>query len=662
MRVSVEVENDHLERLTSARKPVIAIAELIWNALDADACNVFVTVKRNDLTGKEIIRVEDDGEGIEHLEALRVFGKLGGSWKKEKRYSQRERRMLHGQKGEGRYKAFGIGNRVRWSTAFEENGQTKAFTISARRPHLKDFEISEPKPVESTTGTVVEIHDLRGEYPSIDDATAVASELAIRFALYLRQYQQVSIWFDGVKVDHTAAESHYKEYELPRLEMEDGTSHSVTLAVIEWKVSFERALYYCDESGFAMEQRPPGIKEPGFTFTAYLKSEAVRQLEERAAFAFGEGHPEVDRLHDMAKAGMKEHFRRRRAELAQGLVEEWKAQKVYPYEGEPSSLIERTERQVFDVVAKNVNDYLPTFSETDAKSKRFSLRLLRQALETSPSAVRRIMQEVLELPKEKAEDLAGLLDRTTLSAVINATKVVVDRLDFLRGLEILLYEPESKDQLLERSQLQKILEEHTWLFGEEFTLSVADQSLDEVLKAHRGLLGRDEEADYTDEVTRPDGSRGIVDLMLSRAIPQARDEEREHLVVELKRPKQKITSAVLTQTMSYALAVAKDERFRDTKTKWYFWAVSNELDDTARSMVSASDRPFGLHHRHSDPDVEVWAMPWSAIIRGCVSRMSFFRKGLEYTAGNEAALALLREMHDKYLPSVLKEEKDEASA
>ena len=40
---------------------------------------------------------------------------------------------------------------------------------------------------------------------------------------------------------------------------------------------------------------------------------------------------------------------------------------------------------------------------------------------------------------------------------------------------------------------------------------------------------------------------GIVDLMLSRKVPQAKSEEREHLVVEIKRPTEKINPKVYTQ-------------------------------------------------------------------------------------------------------------------
>jgi hypothetical protein len=40
--LTVKVEGDHLRTLSHAKKPILAVAELIWNGLDADAQEVSV--------------------------------------------------------------------------------------------------------------------------------------------------------------------------------------------------------------------------------------------------------------------------------------------------------------------------------------------------------------------------------------------------------------------------------------------------------------------------------------------------------------------------------------------------------------------------------------------------------------------------------------------
>ena len=130
------------------------------------------------------------------------------------------------------------------------------------------------------------------------------------------------------------------------------------------------------------------------------------------------------------------------------------------------------------------------------------------------------------------------------------------------------------------------------MFGEQYHLSVDDQSLTEVLRKHIQATGREVEIDTP--VKRSDGSRGIVDLMFSRNIQLTGAEDREHLVVELKRPTVKVDSDAAAQIKSYAFAVADDERFRSVPAKWIFWAVSNDIDNVVEREVAQRDRAHGM--------------------------------------------------------------------
>src|SRR5690242_6706134 len=113
--LDVEVQPDHLERLAKCR-PASALAELIWNAVDADATTIHVRFFRNLLTGIDAIEIEDNGRGIggEGEDPNELFRRLGGSWKRHKRRTTTGR-AVHGQAGEGRFKAFALGDSVRWT-------------------------------------------------------------------------------------------------------------------------------------------------------------------------------------------------------------------------------------------------------------------------------------------------------------------------------------------------------------------------------------------------------------------------------------------------------------------------------------------------------------------------------------------------------------------
>jgi hypothetical protein len=102
-------------------KVIPALAEMIWNGLDADANRIDVEFSYDDLAGgMSKIFVHDDGDGFPRGEAKALFGNLGGSWKRQSRYTKRGNRIIHGQEGRGRYKAFSLGRSVVWRVCYKK--------------------------------------------------------------------------------------------------------------------------------------------------------------------------------------------------------------------------------------------------------------------------------------------------------------------------------------------------------------------------------------------------------------------------------------------------------------------------------------------------------------------------------------------------------------
>jgi DNA topoisomerase VI subunit B len=79
--LELQVEQDHVESLAKVRNPIIAIEELIWNGLDADATKIDVKLVMNSFGGLSKIRLSDNGTGIKRNECEHAFGTLGGSAK-----------------------------------------------------------------------------------------------------------------------------------------------------------------------------------------------------------------------------------------------------------------------------------------------------------------------------------------------------------------------------------------------------------------------------------------------------------------------------------------------------------------------------------------------------------------------------------------------------
>jgi hypothetical protein len=640
-RLTVSVQDDHLDGLVKG--PLAAVSELIWNALDADATEVFVTTDPNNLGGTDTVVVTDNGTGITPEQAEREFGQLGGSWKKTA-LTTGKGRVLHGRFGRGRWAAYGLGSSVDWtSITRSDDGSLTELVITGRQSALKEFQISEPLGAESgarpgTTVTVRNVHPKADAFLSKDD---IINDLTSTFALYLSKYP-VTVSILGVAIDPEAAQQHRAEIPLDV----NGVTDEITLTIIEWKMNVERALHICDEAGVSLNQMPPGIQAPGFSFTAYLNWTGFREHYASAPLAHAE--PPLPQIMGAAKDAMRSHFKERTNQRSVALVQSWKDDRTYPYEGEPSGQFERAERELFNVVALAA---APAVENVERKSRKLSLRLLRETLETSPESLNSVLAEVLVLPETQREELRQLLERTSFSAIIASARAITDRLDFLAGLEAIVFDPVLKKKTKERSQLHRILAKETWIFREEYALTADDNTLTTALKAHTGLLGRKdlapEEID-AGEVLDLDGNRAVVDLMLSRVIEHHAD-HREHVVIELKRPSVHIGNDELAQITKYANTVAKDARFAATDTRWEFWIVGDVIKDELEMVINQANREPGVAVDYNNMVIRV--VTWASIIQAARHRLNFVKRSLDYSATTDGGMDYLHRTHEKYLPT-----------
>ena len=636
-------KQDFLDRVGSAA-PIKAVAELIWNSLDAKANRVDVTYKFNGLDSLEEIVVKDDGMGIDAEKVEILFGGIGESWKRDR--VRFEGRTLHGKKGEGRFKAFSLGSLVEWRTVCK-NDTYKKYTITGRSSPCS-FSYSDAEDDLGPTYTEVVITNLKEKGLGVLYAKDAPLEFAKIFALYLSKNPTVQLTINGQRIIPSDYFRQVVVKSLTPIKTTDGKEHNVVLEILDWIQPVERGISLCDSSGIELHVVEAKIRAKGLNFTVQLKSDYFTELDKENRLMLDELEPSVSELVHEARECARGYVRERKAEEQANIVAQWKEEDIYPYaEKSDLSPIEKAERQVFDIIGVNVEDYLPEFDEADKKQRKFTFRLLAQAITNNPESLQTIITDVLDLKKEAQDDLADLLKKTDLTSVIKSAKTVANRLDFLTGLRNLLFDKSTKTSLLERDQLHKILEKEAWLFDENFALTVSEATLEEVLQIHIAELGK--RCDDDSSVTREDGGRGRVDLMFS-LVNQPKIGLKDHLIVELKRPSKKIDKEVLGQIQSYAFAVANDPRFDKATTHWKFIVVSDELDDYAKMQAQQQNRPEGLIFVSPDNRIEVWALDWAKILHDAEARLQFINQTLSYNADRESSRKYLSDKYEQFIP------------
>ena len=407
--IHIQVKDDHLETIGKTR-PLNAIVELIWNALDAEAQQVHVRFVENELGGLDYIDIIDDGHGLKFEDALISFGNLGGSWKKDENVTPNEKRILHGRYGKGRFRAFSLGNQVTWKSTYFEKNAYHFFCIKGDIENLSIFEISEPEPVQETTSGMYVRIALPNNNASIIRGNLAIEEITDIFAPYLMQYPNVKVIYDGINIDPQNVQRNQYEYSLNKIVVPSGQNINATLTIVEWNTSGRRGLFFCDENGFTRFIPFPRLHFRGFSYTAYFKSQYIKLLDQQGLLQIDELCEDVRFLTQLCKKKLREHFILREAEKSQVMIQEWKDEEVYPIDPEELSNPENNiSIKIFEVYATHLFQMIRELNDAPKITQQLVLRLLYTLVQTNPNKVAHILNEIISLPEDKETEIQKLL-------------------------------------------------------------------------------------------------------------------------------------------------------------------------------------------------------------------------------------------------------------
>lgn len=604
-RIQPAIAADHWNELARTTQPVTALAELIWNAWDADALTVHVDIERNGIDAITRISITDDGDGMTAEQADEAFKWVGNSEKRLRRRTKRYSRLVHGRNGRGRFRAFALGNSAQWNstTAGERvvvtgvNG-TGFFDIESNHldaPGKSGTTVTLTDPTETATGGL---------------GPAAMAELARHFAELLAVDNGFSVLIDGVPLDPSVLIAHQ---ELVMLKV-GSTGELPQLRLVEWKPDTQgvkNKLMFCvDGSTLHETDDLPAVGK--LRVSAYVTWPPLLNLAKDLDLANWD-HPQLQPLMDATKAAVSDFHRRRAKQRNRDRLQQFKQDGLYPYQGKPNGAAEATERAVFDATVSAAADAIPK----DKTQARMSLRLIKEALQASPSALHQVLREVLSLTTEQLDDFALLLGHTTLPNIIHGSKVITDRLHALTDLQRVVHT--GKGIANEVDDLHPAIAEHIWVFGDDYVLSAYDAGLTQVLHRHASVLDGQKRSRGT--VRDLHGKTRRVDLLLSRSRHDGNSISQ--LVVELKRPGLEVTRDEVTQIEDYALTVADDPRFNTSSVRWLFVLVAETFDAVVRKRLEQPQ--FGPNIVYDAGGVTVKVLKWADLFEQNRQRLHFFK-------------------------------------
>jgi Histidine kinase-, DNA gyrase B-, and HSP90-like ATPase len=649
--LAVHAGKDHVAQFAN-RSAVEALAEMIWNGLDAEADVVEVKFETARLGGDDRqleqvtkIIVTDDGHGMTAERANTAFASLGDSWKKTLNgRTVNGMRPLHGRLGRGRFYAYSLGHRVRWVSTADVDGERQTIHISGDRAAIDGFTIDSPEPSSTPTGTSVEIDVEQGRPLGVLLREDLPVRIAVRLAPHLLGHRDITVQVDGQTLDPAQLiDGSPVDHDFDDLPAEAlGGRERPVMTIVDWKDEVRQApgVVLCNQDGASLVDLEDSAAAGTVRSTGYLRWSGWAESGADLLLT----QMQNPAIIDAAKRVLAEHVGARTEALTATIVTTLKEEGAYPYSEEAEDPLMEAEREMFDVVAVTARIVLRNATR---QQRKVSAGLLRIALQDRPEDLQVILGEALALTQEERSQLADMLRVSSLGAIVRAATEVTRRTDLLLALRHLVYDPALAPEMREVDQLHPLVKDNVWLFGEGWRLSASEVGLTTLI---RQVVGEDValEADLVfdgQEVRLPDGRRGRVDLLLQRTIwePTGRP---HRLVVELKRPSIHLGLAEITQVEKYAQALALHPGAGPGR--WTFWLIGSDVKSEARGRVESRDRAWGHVVAHEGYDVHV--MTWGRLLDEAEERLRFYREQLNYTVSQDDAFKRVQQRHRELLP------------
>lgn len=641
--LSLLAQQDFLEREASGRDPIKAISELVWNGLDADATTVRIGFERNALGGVTAITVTDNGTGISPDRAEQDFARLGASWKRGKHRTD-SGRAVHGKEGRGRLRFFSLAQRAQWHTTFatEDGLVSQRLEIHAKSLGRCEVTLLEA-PTRDAPGTVVELTLLKETFDWLVTPDAFR-QFSTVFAPYLLLYPNTKIWWNGFDVDPNVTIDRWRDLPHRVVQLSNRTIDDLQLKVIEWTQGGDaRQIHFGGENAIVLGSQPAHVTAPGFVFSAYAYSSFFQEIADDNLLELDDlNDPDFTTVLAHIRTELTGYFRERISEQSLGVIQDLKDEGSYPYEGEPRDEIERRERQMFDIATYAVNSYSRDFPKAEPSLKRMTLTLLKEAIKHNPDELTTILRAVIDLPKTKQTEFSALLKKTELGHIIGASSLIADRVTALGVLKGMVFDSRFRNTVRERGELDVLVRENTWLFGEQFHITLAESGLTKVMGRVAEELGSRR---GKRKVTKGDGRTGRVDCFLGRSVPHADSSKLEFLLVELKRPSLKLGRKELDQVEDYVNAIRNEPEYLHTDTTWNFYLIATEFEAGIEHRFHQRERPRGLFL--DGDNFKFWVKSWAEIVRENEARLNFVQEKLRIEVSDEeieARIAALRQV------------------
>ncbi|WP_444984078.1 ATP-binding protein [Halomonas mongoliensis] len=622
---SASVRNE-FQRFNQSR----VVSEYIWNAFDANANEVHLRYTTDDLDTVQSITIIDDGDGIDLNSHELTFGKFKDSPKRAFLSP-----TIKGHKGLGRFSFHKLARAVIWDSVTSSN----SCSIKIESDSLNNYYVDHKREIfsPSRTGTRVEFLDVSDNNISGRFLKSQVFPILMQeFSWLLASSSRKKIFINGEPLNLLSHEKKLANFSL------SGEYFDVVLVNWSEKPRESSYVYFVDSGDKIAHKIHSGLnKKNGFYSSAYIQS----------AFFDNFDFSETDLVNDKSEEqnGICEEVKHKvlcllkdlhdefREKAADKLIDLYEKEGVFPDHSKDSIPMQKWKYESLKNTIRVLYSAEPSIfsSHLNKTQKKIIVKLLDKVTVSPSDDLFDVLNGVVSLSGEEQSKLANILKDTSLGNIANAISEVRARqevIDIVHDLN----EQHTKSTK-EVGEVQSVVENNLWLFGEQYHLLTAEepdfeQALRELLSIHGN-----EEYYQKGSVKHPDKNKEMDIFAIRRNfdVDEKGNEFYRCLVVELKRPSDTLKDKHLDQVQRYFKVISSNHIFNDGLHKWDFVLAGRKItkDPLARTMIDAQ---LESSKSHGEPGLimktdrfKISIKPWGQIFSEHSIRHKHLLKHLE---------------------------------
>lgn len=623
-----------------------AICEYLWNGFDANASQLSIRYTKNafNITSLEI---QDNGEGIDRSSLQETFGCFQDS---QKLHTYQWSSQVKGKKGKGRYSFNCFASKADWVTVYKDKeSHYIRHKITIKKGDNQNYDDNEQETKSSSvkrTGTTVSFSDIN--LPSdFFDSEVFLDYLKKEFAvfLFLNKAQYKEILINGEKLDY---EDVIEDSDNKVIQIEgDRTTFYFNVTYIRWKEKMKEnySMYFLDSSQTEKYEKTTTFnnKDTKFHHSLYISSDYFNHFTDNATgeknlFGADNTSPKdkvFKTLVKKLKRFLEEKQKKYVAEVAsKKLLAKYQSKGIIrqPQNDYDKILVEdlkKTISAMYEVQPK----IFTNLQDDQAKTLVGVVELLLQT--DKREDLISIMENVVKLSDDERHNLASVLKTTDLARITDTIRLIQNRIRTISALKVAV-KPENG--MNEVDDLQKLVEQSFWIFGEEYNIVTQaepdfNQALMEYLDKLYDTVPGISKSNYSkDKIEHPDVNKEM-DIFAFRQNIQS--STIDNIVVELKHPKIKLGEKELSQVKTYMNVIMSDSRFNASNMRWKFYLVGNDFDSSnyipneMRNAINWGKKNLVCHIDNNGIQYEIFVLKWSELFADFEIRHNFLLKKLE---------------------------------